>query len=150
VCFVVHSPNSADQMSEAGRLRVRTRVTTVTRLEATVSRRSTPANSTAARFSNPRPQLELRLRSLNRNNGVDRRVRVTSVFEPYTAIPAPQDPPVHDRMVKMFAAYVVVFSRLKLFAIARRSRWTLAEATSNVEELFLQARKARKDQHLSV
>jgi hypothetical protein len=75
---------------------------------------------------------------------------MTSVFEPYTAILAPQDPPVHDRMVKMFAAYVVVFSRLKLFAIARRSRWTLAEATSNVEELFLQARKARKDQHLSV
>ena len=39
--LVAHSPIRADQMSEAGRLRARTRVTTVTRLEATDTHRST-------------------------------------------------------------------------------------------------------------
>lgn len=61
---------------------------------------------------------------------------MTSLFEPYTAILAPQDPSAHDWVAKLLAAHVVAFSRLKLSAIARRSRWNFAEATSNVAETF--------------
>jgi hypothetical protein len=87
VCFVVHSQISAYHMSEAGRLRVRTRVTTVTRLESTDSHSiDGPTNSTCFRSCSPRPQLELRLRSLNRNKSLDRWFDVDSIFEPYAAI----------------------------------------------------------------
>jgi hypothetical protein len=121
----------------ARRLRVHTRVTTVTRLEAKDSHPIVgPSGRTSFGSSNRRPRLELRLRSLNRNNGVDRCFERGLSFEPYPATLAQDDPSVHDWTAKTFAAYVVAFSRLTLPGMARRSRRTFAKTTANVAETF--------------
>jgi hypothetical protein len=112
-------------------LRVRTRVATVTRLEAMYSHPiDGPINIASFRSGNPRPRPDLRLRSLNRNKGLDRGQLAVSVIERYTAFRALQDPLAQDWTAKSFAAHVVAFSRRKLPGIARRSRRTFAKATA--------------------
>jgi hypothetical protein len=60
-----------EQLVERVGFRVRTRVTTVTRLEAMYSHPiEGPTNITSFRSGNPRPRPDLRLTSLNRNNGL--------------------------------------------------------------------------------
>lgn len=62
-----------EQLVEASWLRVRTRVATVTRLETMYSHPiDGPANITSFRSGNSRPRPDPRLRSLNRNKGLDR------------------------------------------------------------------------------
>jgi hypothetical protein len=128
-------------------LRVRTRVATVTRLEAMYSHPiDGPINIASFRSGNPRPRLDLRLRSLNRNKGLDRGQLAVSVIERYTAFRALQDPLAQDWTAKIFAVHVVAFSRRKLPGIARRSRRTFAKATAKCRgKFFLCARKARPD-----
>jgi hypothetical protein len=125
-------------------LRVRTRVATVTRLEAMYSHPiDGPINIASFRSGNPRPRPDLRLRSLNRNKAWIAGQLAVSVIERYTAFGALQDPLAQDWTAKIFAAHVVAFSRRKLPGRARRSRRTFAKATAKCRGNFFCALERR-------
>jgi hypothetical protein len=127
-------------------LRVHTRVTTVTRFEAMYSRPiDRPTSITFFRSGNPRPRPDLRLRSLNRNNGLDCWPARGLGYRTILGNPCAGGPfrtRLDGKNIRRPSR--CIFAR-KLPRIACRSRRIFAKATAKMpRNFFSRARKAPK------